>query len=186
MTISKIFGSVRLGEGKKDNSNVIREILSTTPKLIRVVDIGGQNPEDMNTSDALQIAFDRHLDLVIINPEVTPPICKMIDLKKRSYALRKNALEARKKQKSVDVKEVKLRPVIDEHDYQIKVKAIIGFLKQGCKVKISLKFRGREIAHQDIGYDLFNRIKEQVVDFSKVDYEPKLEGKQMTMILSSK
>lgn len=132
------------------------------------------------------MAAEAGLDLVEIVPNAEPPVCKIIDLGKLKYQNQKKASEARKKQKTVEIKEIKMRPNIDTHDYEVKMKAIARFLDDGDKVKITLRFRGREMAHQELGMKLLERVKEDTTDISKVEAEPKLEGRQMMMVIAPK
>ena len=124
------------------------------------------------------------LDLVEIAPNFEPPVCKILDYGRFRFAEQKKAAEARKKQKVVEVKEIKLRPGIDEHDYDVKMKAVQRFFEEGDKVKVTLRFRGREIAHQDIGYRLMTRVKAETATVAKVELEPSMEGRQMVMVLA--
>ncbi|AQS40783.1 MAG: Translation initiation factor IF-3 [Candidatus Tokpelaia hoelldobleri] len=126
------------------------------------------------------------LDLVEIVPNAEPPVCKIIDLGKLKYQNQKKASEARKKQKTVEIKEIKMRPNIDTHDYGVKMKAVVRFLEDGDKVKITLRFRGREMAHQELGMKLLARVKEDTLEIAKVEAEPKLEGRQMMMVIAPK
>lgn len=139
----------------------------------------------MSVPEALKRAEEEGLDLVEVSPNATPPVCKILDYGKYKYEQQKKAAEARKNQKTVDVKEVKIRPGIEEHDYQVKLKNARKFLEKGDKVKVTMRFRGREMAHQDIGMDLLKRMIEEVSDVGKVDLQPKLEGRQMIMVLSA-
>lgn len=132
------------------------------------------------------MASEAGLDLVEIVPNAEPPVCKIIDLGKLKYQNQKKASEARKKQKTVEIKEIKMRPNIDTHDYGVKMKAIARFLEDGDKVKITLRFRGREMAHQELGMKLLERVKEDTTSISKVEAEPKLEGRQMMMVIAPK
>ncbi len=132
------------------------------------------------------MAEEAGLDLVEIVPNAEPPVCKIIDLGKLKYQNQKKASEARKKQKTVEIKEIKMRPNIDTHDYGVKMKAIAKFLEGGDKVKITLRFRGREMAHQELGMQLLERLKIETSGISKVEAEPKLEGRQMMMVIAPK
>lgn len=132
----------------------------------------------------MALAEEAGLDLVEIVPNAEPPVCKIIDLGKLKYQNQKKASEARKKQKTVEIKEIKMRPNIDTHDYGVKMKAVARFLEDGDKVKITLRFRGREMAHQELGMKLLERVKEDTAETAKVETEPKLEGRQMMMILA--
>jgi len=124
------------------------------------------------------------MDLVEIVPGAKPPVCKILDYGKFRFLEQKKAAEARKKQKIVEVKEIKLRPGIDDHDYGVKMRAVKRFFDEGDKVKVTLRFRGREMAHQDIGYRLLQRVKEETSEIAKVEVEPSMEGRQMVMILA--
>lgn len=136
--------------------------------------------------DALIAAEEAGLDLVEVSPNAEPPVCKILDYGKFKYEAQKKANEARKKQKIIEVKEIKLRPNIDEHDYEIKMKAMRRFLEEGDKVKVTMRFRGREMAHQEIGMGVLVKVREQLEDLGKVEQMPRLEGKQMIMVLAPK
>jgi translation initiation factor IF-3 len=129
-------------------------------------------------------ALEAGLDLVEISPNATPPVCKLLDYGKYKYQEQKKQAEARKKQKVVEVKEVKFRPMIDDHDYQVKMRSMQRFFEEGDKVKITLRFRGREMAHQELGVQLLNRLKDDTVSIAKVESEPRVEGRQMVMVLA--
>ena len=130
------------------------------------------------------MAEEAGLDLVEISPNNDPPVCKILDLGKLKYANQKKAAEARKKQKVVEIKEIKMRPNIDTHDYEVKMKAILRFFDEGDKVRVTLRFRGREMAHQELGMKLLLQVKEDTAEIAKVEAEPKLEGRQMMMVLA--
>ena len=130
------------------------------------------------------MAVEAGLDLVEISPNNKPPICKILDFGKYKYQAQKKASEKRKKQKTQDVKEIKMRPNIDTHDYEVKMRALNKFIDEGDKVKVTLRFRGREMAHLELGMDLLKRVKGDTEEIAKVDQEPKLEGRQMMMLLS--
>jgi translation initiation factor IF-3 len=138
------------------------------------------------TEEALRMAEEAGLDLVEISPHAEPPVCKILDLGKLKFANQKKAAEARRKQKIVEVKEIKMRPNIDTHDYEVKMRAMNRFFEEGDKVKVTLKFRGREMAHQELGMKLLQQVKEDTVTIAKVEAEPKLEGRQMMMVLAPK
>tara|TARA_B100001996_G_scaffold365183_1_gene334846 strand:- start:725 stop:1150 length:426 start_codon:yes stop_codon:yes gene_type:complete len=138
----------------------------------------------MGTSKAIELAIGEGLDLVEISPNTDPPVCKILDYGKYKYESQKRKNEAKKKQKTIDVKEIKLRPNIDEHDYQVKLKKIFEFLGSGDKVKVTMRYRGREMAHQQIGIDVLGRVKTDTQEQSKIELEPKLEGRQMIMVLA--
>lgn len=129
------------------------------------------------------MAEDAGLDLVEISPNANPPVCKIMDYGKYKYEQQKRESEARKKQKVIEVKEIKFRPGTDTHDYEVKMRSVYKFLQNGDKVKITLRFRGREMAHQDLGRDLLNRVAEDVKEMGKVENMPKVEGRQMTMMI---
>ena len=132
------------------------------------------------------LAEEAGLDLVEISPNANPPVAKILDLGKLKYANQKKAAEARKKQKIVEIKEIKMRPNIDTHDYEVKMKAINRFFDDGDKVRVTLRFRGREMAHQELGLKLLQQVKEDTAEIAKVEAEPKLEGRQMMMVLAPK
>ncbi|MET3559546.1 translation initiation factor IF-3 [Bartonella japonica] len=132
------------------------------------------------------MAADAGLDLVEIVPNAEPPVCKIVDLGKLKYQTQKKAAETRKKQKVIEIKEIKMRPNVDVHDYCVKLKAIHRFIGNGDKVKITLRFRGREMAHQDLGLKLLQRVKEDTSEIAKIESEPKLEGRQMMMVIAAK
>jgi len=136
------------------------------------------------TSEGLARAVEAGLDLVEIAPNSEPPVCKILDYGKYKYQAQKKAAEARKKQKVVEVKELKYRPMIDDHDYMVKMRAMERFFEEGDKVKITLRFRGREMAHQELGTRLLARVKEDTAKMAKVEMEPRFEGRQMIMILA--
>ena len=138
----------------------------------------------MPVEAALEAASEAGLDLVEVAPNADPPVCKIIDYGKLKYQEQKKKAEAKKKQKTQDVKEIKMRPNIDIHDYQVKTKAMTRFFEEGDKVKVTLRFRGREMAHQDRGMDVMNRVKADFESLAKVELEPKLEGRQMIMVMA--
>lgn len=134
----------------------------------------------------METAEDQGLDLVEISPNAEPPVCKITDLGKLKYQSQKKAAEARKNQKVVEIKEIKMRPNIDTHDYEVKMRAVRRFFEEGDKVKLTLRFRGREMAHMELGMQLLNRVREEVALIAKVEAEPRLEGRQMMMVLAPK
>ena len=138
----------------------------------------------MPTAAALDAAREAGLDLVEVAPEGKPPVCKILDYGKLRFEEQKKRAAARKKQKTADLKEIKRRPNIDTHDYMVKAKAITRFFEQGDKVKVTLRFRGREMAHQHLGMELLQKVKEEFDEVAKVELEPKLEGRQMTMVMA--
>jgi translation initiation factor IF-3 len=133
---------------------------------------------------AMQMAAEAGMDLVEISPNNNPPVTKILDYGRFKYQSQKKAAEARKKQKTVEIKEIKMRPNIDTHDYEVKMKAVRRFFEEGDKVKVTLRFRGREMAHQEIGMKLLDRVKEETAPIAKIESEPRLEGRQMTMVLA--
>ena len=150
------------------------------------IDPEGEQLGVLDTFDAIRKAEDFGLDLVEVQPNADPPVCKILDYGKFKYEAQKRANEARKKQKIIEVKEIKLRPNIDEHDYQVKMRNVQKFLNAGDKVKVTLRFRGREMAHQELGANVLTRVREETDDFAKVEAMPKMEGRQMIMVLAPK
>ena len=151
---------------------------------VRLVDQDGEMVGVIGLRDAIDRAIDVGLDLVEVSPNADPPVCKVLDYGKYKYDAQKRAAEARKKQKTIDIKEIKMRPSIDNHDYDVKMRNIVKFLGEGDKVKVTLRFRGREMAHQDLGMRVLDRVKEQLDELGKVEQFPKMEGRQMTMVLA--
>ena len=151
---------------------------------VQLVDTEGVNRGIVDIEEARQLADDAGLDLVEISPNSQPPVVKILDYGKYKFQAQKKAAEARKKQKTVEVKEIKMRPSIDTHDYDTKMKAARRFLDEGDKVKMTLRFRGREMAHQELGLQLLFRVRDDLNDQAKVESEPRLEGRQMIMILA--
>ena len=140
----------------------------------------------MSAREALIRAYDVGLDLVEISPNAVPPVCKILDYGKYKYEQQKKANEARKKQKVVEIKEIKVRPNIDDHDYDVKMKQMRNFIGEGDKVKVTLRFRGREMAHQELGAKVLERIRNDLTELVKVEQMPKLENRQMVMVVSPK
>ena len=140
----------------------------------------------VETLDALRLAEEAGLDLVEVSPDADPPVAKILDYGKYKFQEQKKQAEARKKQKIVEIKEIKMRPSIDDHDYDVKMRAIRRFFEDGDKVKVTLRFRGREMAHQQLGMAVLQRVKAEVQEISKVESEPRLEGRQMVMVLAPK
>jgi translation initiation factor IF-3 len=153
---------------------------------VRLIDHQGENLGVVSIREALTRAETVGLDLVEISPTAQPPVCKILDFGKYKYEAQKKANEARKKQKIIEIKEIKLRPGIDDHDYDVKMRAMTRFLSEGDKVKVTLRFRGRELAHQDLGAKVLDRVREDLLDLGKVEQWPKMEGRQMTMVISPK
>lgn len=153
---------------------------------VQLIDAEGENRGIVNTRVALAEAQEQGLDLVLISPNAQPPVAKMLDLGRFKYAAQKKAAEARKKQKVIEVKEVQLRPNIDTHDYETKMKAVQRFLDEGDRVKVTMRFRGREMAHQELGMQLLIKVKDQTESIAKVESQPRSEGRQMVMVLAPK
>jgi len=150
---------------------------------VQVIASDGENLGVMNTNEAISMAKNQGLDLIEIAPNANPPVCKIMDMGKYKYDAQKKANLAKKKQKIVSLKEIKMRPVTETHDYEFKVKNAKKFIVHGDKVKFTVKFKGREMQHIDLGKDLMNRIIEDTKDVGKVETPPKFEGKQMVMII---
>ena len=157
----------------------------TVPK-VRVIDENGENLGVMLTREAIEQAAEVGLDLVEISPNADPPVCKFLDIGKFKYEAQKKANLARKSQKTQEIKEIKMRPNIDDHDYDTKMKKIHDFIGEGDKVKVTLRFRGRELAHGQLGMTLLQRVQEDTSETAKVEQHPRMEGRQMLMVLSPK
>lgn len=153
---------------------------------VRLVDENGEMVGIVSLRDALGRAVDAGLDLVEVAANASPPVCKVLDYGKFKYEEQKKKNEARKKQKVIEVKEIKFRPTIDENDYQVKMRAMIRFLEEGDKVKVTLRFRGRELAHQDLGMKVLIRVRDELEEQAKVEQMPRMEGRQMIMVLAPK
>ncbi len=153
---------------------------------IRLIGADGENVGVVTPARALALAEEAGLDLVEISPNAEPPVCKIMDFGKFKYETQKREAEARKKQKIIEIKEIKFRPGTDENDYQVKMRSVLKFLDEGDKVKVTLRFRGREMAHQDLGLELLRRVAAEVADAGKVESMPKLEGRQMVMMIGPK
>lgn len=151
---------------------------------IQLIDAEGTNRGVVETVVAIRMAAEAGMDLVEISPNNSPPVCKIMDYGKYKYSAQKKAAEARKKQKVVEIKEIKLRPMIDDHDYDVKMRAMQRFFEEGDKVKITLRYRGREMAHQEIGTKLLDKVKSDVAAFAKVEQDAKFEGRQVVMVLA--
>ena len=151
---------------------------------IRLIGVEGENVGVVSIDKAMQMAENVGLDLVEISPDADPPVCKILDYGKFKYEAQKKKSEARKRQKTIDVKEIKMRPGIEEHDYQVKMRAMNRFLDSGDKVKVTLRFRGREMAHQELGAKVLERVQGDLEEQAKVEQFPKMEGRQMTMVLA--
>jgi len=151
---------------------------------VRLIDDTGDNIGVVTFADAMERANQAGLDLVEVSPGADPPVCKILDYGRFKYEAQKKKNEARKKQKIIDVKEIKMRPNIDVHDYDVKMRAIQKFIGEGDKVKVTMRFRGREMVHQDLGLDVLNRVRDEMEETAKVEQFPKLEGRQMTMVMA--
>ena len=151
---------------------------------IQLIDQNGTNVGTTETAVAIKMAMEAGMDLVEISPNTTPPVCKIMDYGKFKYSAQKKAAEARKKQKIVEIKEIKLRPMIDDHDYDVKMRAMLRFFEEGDKVKITLRYRGREMAHQEIGTKLLDKVKNDVAEIAKVEQDARFEGRQVVMVLA--
>jgi translation initiation factor IF-3 len=153
---------------------------------VRLVDERGGMVGVVGRNEALAMAADAGLDLVEIAPGADPPVCKILDYGKYKYEEQKKKNEARKKQKIIEVKEIKLRPSIDIHDYAVKMRSMNKFIEEGDKVKVTMRFRGRELAHQELGMNVLMRVKDDLDGIAKVEQTPRMEGRQMTMVVSPK
>ena len=171
------FTPAREGPRINDEINVVR---------VRLVDERGNMVGIVGRNEALAMASDVGLDLVEVAPNADPPVCKILDFGKYKYEEQKKKNEARKKQKTIEVKEIKLRPSIDDHDYDVKVRSMVKFIEEGDKVKVTMRFRGRELAHQELGMDVLVRVKDDLEEIAKVEQMPRMEGRQMTMVMSPK
>jgi translation initiation factor IF-3 len=157
-----------------------------TAEKVRVIDDEGENLGVMYTREAIAQAGSMGLDLVEVSPNADPPVCKFLDIGKFKYEAQKKANAARKSQRTQEIKEIKMRPNIDDHDYQTKMKKVTEFIGDGDKVKITLRFRGRELAHQQLGMQLLQRVQTDMAETAKVEAHPRMEGRQMLMVLSPK
>ena len=166
------------------NDDEIRINENITAKQVRLIDAENENRGIVSLKEALALAEEEGLDLIEISPQANPPVCKILDFGKFRYEQQKRKNEAKKNQKVVEIKELKLRPMIDTHDYEVKVKQAKKFLDQGNKVKFTMRFKGRELSANDMGKQVLSKLIEDLDDCAKVDSEMKLEGRQMTMILS--
>ena len=153
---------------------------------MRVTSASGEQLGIMATRDALRMAEEQHLDLVAVAPKAKPPVCRIMDFGKYRYEQQKREKEAKKKQKIVTIKEVKLRPNIEQHDFNVKLKNALRFLEEGNKVKVTIMFRGRELSHPELGREVLDRVSEQLKELVAIERDAKLEGKNMTMILAPK
>ena len=165
----------------KDGPRINEEIRA---REVHLIDHDGANKGNVPIAEALAFAQQSGLDLVEISPNATPPVVKLLDVGKYKYQEQKKQAEARKKQKVVEVKELKFRPMIDDHDYDVKMRSMLRFFEEGDKVKVTLRFRGREMAHMELGTKLLERVKEDTTKIAKVESEARFEGRQMVMILA--
>ena len=166
---------------KKDSGPRTNEQIRASE--VRVISSSGKQLGIISIREALNHAEDEGFDLVEVSPDAKPPVCKILDYGKLRYKEQKSKKEAKKKQKTIEVKEIKMRPGIDKHDYEVKKKALSKFISGGNKVKVSMRFRGREMEHQNLGFNLLNKLIEEVKDYAKVEIAPKGEGKQLLMFL---
>ena len=186
-----------MGAGYRRNLEIARPPLNATPtkegpavnedidsETVRLVGADGEMIGVVPLEEAIEKAFDYGLDLVAISPNADPPVCKILDYGKYKYEAQKKKNEARKKQNVIVVKEIKMRPGIEEHDYQVKLKAMNRFIDEGDKVKVTLRFRGREMTHQELGAKVLDRVRVDLDDVAKVEQFPKMEGRQMTMVFA--
>jgi len=157
-----------------------------TSDKVRVIDENGENLGVMYTREAIEQAAEVGLDLVEISPNADPPVAKFLDVGKFRYEAQKKANAARKNQKTQEIKEIKMRPNIDDHDYDVKMRAIHKFIGEGDKVKVTLRFRGRELSHQQLGMNLLKRVQEDTNEIAKIEAYPRMEGRQMLMVISPK
>ena len=153
---------------------------------VRLIDEQGENLGVVSKDEAIERAEDAGLDLVEISPGAEPPVCKILDYGRFKYQDQKKKNEARKKQKTIDIKEIKMRPNIDQHDYDVKMRAINRFIADGDKVKVTMRFRGREMVHQELGLKVLDRVRDQIDEVAKVEQFPKMEGRQMIMVVAPK
>jgi translation initiation factor IF-3 len=190
-------GAIRRPESTKGEVFIARRPMQAPPTkegprindmivepTVLLIDAEGEKRGVIPTDEAIRMAEEAGLDLVEVSPNAKPPVCKLLDYGKYKYQAQKKANEARKKQKTVEVKEIKMRPNIDTHDYEVKMRSMLRFFEEGDKVKVTLRFRGREMAHQELGMQLLNKVKEEVDEIAKVETYPRLEGRQMVMVLA--
>ncbi len=165
----------------KEGPRVNEEI---TARQVRVIDDDGENHGVITVEEGIRIAEEAGLDLVEVSPNADPPVCKILDYGKFKYEQQKRKNEARKKQKTIEVKEIKFRPNIEQHDYDVKMRSLRKFIEEGDKVKVTLRFRGREMAHQELGLEVLKRVQEEMDEAAKVEQRPNMEGRQMIMVLA--
>ena len=157
-----------------------------TADSVRLIDADGEQVGVVSVAEGIGMADEAGLDLVEVSPNASPPVCKILDYGKYKYEAQKKANEARKKQKTIDVKEIEMRPGIEEHDYQVKMRSVRKFLDNGDKVKMTIRFRGREMAHQDLGMRVLDRVRDELDEEVKIEQYPKTEGRLMTMVMAPK
>jgi len=167
----------------KDGPRINDEI---TSKTILLIGDDGHKYGEIGLDEALALGDEKGFDVVEVSPDNKPPVCKLMDYGKFKYEQQKKANEARKKQKVIEIKEIKMRPGIDDHDYDVKKRAMTRFLEEGDKVKVTLRFRGREMVHQELGTQLLDRLKGDLAELAKVEAHPRMEGRQMTMVVAPK
>ena len=168
-------------KSKKNSGPRVNESIAAPE--VRVIGTDGKQLGVLSIREALNAAEDAGSDLVEISPDANPPVCKIVDYGKLKYQEQKKKNEAKKKQKTIEVKEIKIRPGIEKHDYGVKMKALEKFIKEGNKVKLSVRFRGREMEHKHLGTELLNKVQEDAKDFAVTEVKPKVEGRQILMIL---
>ncbi|MDD2761951.1 MAG: translation initiation factor IF-3 [Methylomonas sp.] len=168
---------------KKDATRLNDEI---TARRVRLIGAEGEQVGVVSITEALQTAYDANLDLVEISPNADPPVCKIMDYGKYQFEQNKKLQAAKKKQKQIQIKEIKFRPGTEEGDYQVKLRSLIKFLSEGDKTKITVRFKGRELSHRELGMDLLKRIETDLEEFAAVEQFPKLEGRQMVMVMGPK
>ncbi len=167
----------------RDGPRVNRDIVVAQ---VRLIDEQGENLGVVSKDEAIERAEEAGMDLVEISPSADPPVCKILDYGRFKYQDQKKKSEARKKQKTIDIKEIKMRPNIDQHDYDVKMRAINRFIADGDKVKVTMRFRGREMVHQELGLKVLDRVRDQIDEVAKVEQFPKMEGRQMIMVVAPK
>ncbi|MGD0958874.1 MAG: translation initiation factor IF-3 [Methylomonas sp.] len=168
---------------KKDTTRLNTEI---TARRVRVIGAEGEQVGVVSINEALQLAYDANKDLVEISPNADPPVCKIMDFGKYQFEQNKKLQAAKKKQKQIQIKEIKFRPGTEESDYQVKLRSLVKFLNEGDKTKITVRFKGRELSHRELGMDLLKRIETDLEEIALVEQFPKLEGRQMVMVMGSK
>lgn len=173
-----------MNEDKGNASNGPRVNEKISSLKVRLVDENGEMVGVLSQKEALERAYKVGLDLVEVSPNADPPVCKILDYGKYKFEEQKRRAEMRKKQKVIEIKEVQLRPGIDKHDFEVKMRSARKFIDDGDKLKVTLRFRGRELSHQELGMDVLNRVKETLQDVAKVEHDPKFEGKRVIMILA--